>query len=93
MCSLYSPLGRYEEILSLWIISSDINPVDSEYQEIHPYSALNIDNVKINTSLLMMRECRFSSSLGGSMLTVVTSLSLRLPFTLVVVAAHWSGER
>ena len=33
------------------------NPaVDSEYQEIHPYSALNIDSVKINTSLLMMRE-------------------------------------
>ena len=28
----------------------------SEYQEIHPYSALNIDSVKINISLLMMRE-------------------------------------
>ena len=27
-----------------------------EYQEIHPYSAVNIDSVKINTSLLMMRE-------------------------------------
>ena len=40
----------------LWLISSDINSVDSEYQEIHTYSALNIDSVKINTSLLMMRE-------------------------------------
>ena len=28
----------------------------SEYQEIHTSSALNIDSVKINTSLLMMRE-------------------------------------
>ena len=49
--------GVYWILWSLWIISSDINPVDSEYQEIHPYSALNIDSVKINTSLLMMREC------------------------------------
>ena len=48
--------GVYWILWSLWIISSDINPVDSEYQEIHPYSALNIDSVKINTSLLMMRE-------------------------------------
>ena len=29
----------------------------SEYQEIHTSRALNIDSVKINTSLLMMREC------------------------------------
>ena len=36
--------------------SLDINPVAIEYQEIHTYSALNIDSVKINTSLLMMRE-------------------------------------
>ena len=28
-----------------------------EYQEIHPYSAVNIDSVKINTSLIMMKEC------------------------------------
>ena len=33
-----------------------IIPVDSEYQEIRPYSAVNIDSVKINTSLIMMRE-------------------------------------
>ena len=49
--------GVYWILWSLWIISSDISPVDSEYQEIHPYSALNIDSVKINTSLIMMREC------------------------------------
>ena len=29
-------------------------PVASEYQEIHPYGVVNIDNVKINTR--MMRE-------------------------------------
>ena len=51
--------GVHWILWSLWIISSDINPVDSEYQEIHPYSALNIDNVKINTSLIMMREGMF----------------------------------
>ena len=28
-----------------------------EYQEIHPYSAVNIDSVKINTFLIMMKEC------------------------------------
>ena len=38
------------------MISSDIDPAASEYQEIHPYSALIIDSVKINTSLLKMRE-------------------------------------
>ena len=31
-------------------------PVASEYQEIHPYSAMNIDSVKLNTSLIMMKE-------------------------------------
>ena len=38
-------------------MSLNIIPVASEYQEIHPYSAMNIDSVKINTSLIMMREC------------------------------------
>ena len=51
--------GVYWILWSLWIISSDINPVDSEYQEIHPYSALNIDSVKINTFLIIMREWLF----------------------------------
>ena len=37
-------------------MSFNITPVASGYQEIHPYSAMNIDSVKINTSLLMMRE-------------------------------------
>ena len=27
-------------------------------QEIHPYSATNIDSVKINTSMIMMRKCQ-----------------------------------
>ena len=48
-CTLPRTQGVY------WI-SSNINPVASEYQEIHSYSALIIDSVKINTSLLMMRE-------------------------------------
>ena len=37
-------------------MSFNITPVASGYQEIHPYSAMNIDSVKINTSLIMMRE-------------------------------------
>ena len=41
-------------------MSFNITPVASGYQEIHPYSAMNIDSVKINTSLLMMRECSVS---------------------------------
>ena len=36
------------------IMSFNIIPVANEYQEIHPFGALNIDNVKINTT--MMRE-------------------------------------
>ena len=47
-------LPRTQEVY--WI-SSNINPVASEYQEIYSYSALIIDSVKINTSLVMMREC------------------------------------
>ena len=31
-------------------MSFNIIPVASEYQEIHPYSVVNIDNVKINTT-------------------------------------------
>ena len=38
------------------IMSFEIIPVESEYQEIHPYSAMNIDSVKINTLLIMIRE-------------------------------------
>ena len=34
-----------------------INPYQGMYQEIHPCMAGSIDSVKINTSLLMMREC------------------------------------
>ena len=39
------------------IISFNDAHVANEYQEIHLNSAMNIDSVKINTSLLMMREC------------------------------------
>ena len=38
-------------------MSFNITPVVSGYQEIHPYSAMNMDSVKINTSLIMMKEC------------------------------------
>ena len=44
----------YRIIWSLKILSFNIIPVSTEYQEIHPYSVVNIDNVKINTT--MMRE-------------------------------------
>ena len=48
-------------------MSFNITPVASGYQEIHPYSAMNIDSVKINTSLIMMKECIVlcKSSLGS----------------------------
>ena len=38
-------------------MSFNITPVASGYQEIHPYSAMHIDSVKINISLIMMKEC------------------------------------
>ena len=42
------------------MISADhvihITPVASAYQYIYPYSAMDIDSVKINTSLIMMEE-------------------------------------
>ena len=37
----------------------NITPVVSGYQEIHPYSAMNIE---INTSLIMMKECVMRNS-------------------------------
>ena len=33
-----------------------INPSHGMYQEIHPYSAMNIGSFKINTSLMMIKE-------------------------------------
>ena len=47
-------LGVYWIIWSLKIMLFNIIPVASEYQEIHPYIVVNIDNVKINTTV--MRE-------------------------------------
>jgi len=52
-------LGSVREIHSLGKYFSVHSLGHSEYQEIHTSSALNIDSVKINTSLLMMRECIF----------------------------------
>jgi len=49
-------IGYYDLCRSCHSISS-LSPV--EYQEIHPYNAMNIDIVKINTSLIMMREWQF----------------------------------
>ena len=40
---------------SMKILSSNIIPVAREYQEIHPYSAMNSDNIRINVSLTMTR--------------------------------------
>ena len=40
----------YRIVCSLKIMSFNIIPVATEYQEIHPYSVVNIDNVKINTT-------------------------------------------
>ena len=56
--SIFS-LGSVREIHSLGKYFSVHSLGHSEYQEIHTFSALIIDSVKINTSLLMMRECHF----------------------------------
>ena len=48
-------------------MSFNIIPVASGYQEIHPYSAINIDSVKINTSLIMMKECTLHYSYSLSL--------------------------
>ena len=47
-------IGYYDPGRSFHSISP---PVANGYQEIHRYSGMNIDNVKINTSLIMMKEC------------------------------------
>ena len=90
-------LPRAQEVYwilwSLWIISSDINPVDSEYQEIHPYSALNIDSVKINTSLLMMRECQmflFLPSAWASLGLAATIGNQQILFILLIAPHNTS---
>ena len=46
-------IGYYDPGRSFHSISP---PVANGYQEIHRYSGMNIDNVKINTSLIMMKE-------------------------------------
>ena len=46
--------SRFEAVYGHSLI---INPSLGMYQEIHPSKASSIDNVKINTSLPMMREC------------------------------------
>ena len=38
------------------IIALPIAPVASKYEEIYPYSAMNMGSVKIHTSLIIMRE-------------------------------------
>ena len=42
-------------------MSFNITPAASEYQEIHHYGVVNIDSVKINTSLIMIREWEYRS--------------------------------
>ena len=52
-------------------MSFNITPVASGYQEIHPYSAMNIDSVKIKTSLVMLRECLIMFSISISTMCVI----------------------
>ena len=80
-------LGSVREIHSLGKYFSVHSLGHSEYQEIYTLSALNIDTVKINTSLLMMREWTFhflERILGNS------SLGPRLGPTLDMTMAHLS---
>ena len=50
--SQYTPKGTGSVLDN--IVLFNIIPVASEYQEIHPYSVVNVSNIKINTK--MMRE-------------------------------------
>ena len=54
-------------------MSFNITPVASGYQEIHPYSAMNIDSVKINISLIMMKECPYTASSRDALENTPTS--------------------
>ena len=55
-------------------MSFNITLVASGYQEIHPYSAMNIDSVKINTSLIMMKECQIRKQIDKDGLCVTPSV-------------------
>ena len=74
-------------------MSFNITPVASGYQEIHPYSAMNIDSVKINTSLIMMKEWvvhplrpRPNTSLLSAVFLAILSFILAIPLILAHVS-------
>ena len=52
-------------VLDIMISVGHVIIIASGYQEIHPYSAINIDSVKINTSLIMMKECIVLHCIGS----------------------------
>ena len=64
-------------------MSFNITPVASGYQEIHPYKAVNIDSVKINTSLIMMKECQILSD-------IVRYCQI---LSLFIVQVWWAGTQ
>ena len=59
----------------------NITPVASGYQEIHPYSAMNIDSIKINTSLIMMKEWSRLSYLHCIALQIIIALNHQQNFS------------
>ena len=61
---LYTYTARFEAVYGHSLI---INPSLGMYQKIHPHRAMSIDNVKINTSLLMRREWVVPSNLKISL--------------------------
>ena len=52
----YFPVHSPGSVLDIMISVDHIIPVLSEYQEIHHYSAMNIDSVKLNNYLIMVKE-------------------------------------
>ena len=58
-------------------MSFNITPVASGYQEIHPYSTMQIDSIKINTSLIMMKECTLHYSYSLSLELGMLDLTLK----------------
>ena len=62
-----------------------VNPSLGMYQAIHPYSAMNFDSLKINTSLAKMKECKHKLLRGG----MYWVLHLRRMFLQCTDTSYW----
>ena len=70
-----------------------INPSPGMYKKIHPYSAIRIDSVPINTSLVMLRECilLWCAVFSGYLVLVVLHIGVQY-FYMRGVRAQLAGS-